>query len=103
MAVKPADELFQDITSSVKWDVPVTIKRNNPVPLDSESIFPSLAALTTYVSSSPVAYAGQIVAVVDGTTHTCTTYIINDNGSISEIGPTWGSLPVINNSQQGEE
>lgn len=103
MAVKPASQLFSELESSNKWDVPVTIQRNNPVPLDSKSIFPSLAALTTYVNSSPVAYAGQIVAVVDGTTHISTAYIINDNGTISEIGTNWGSLPAVpNNNNEGE-
>lgn len=58
-------------------------QRVNPVPLDKYSVFSSLAEAEVYASSNPVAYAGQLVAVVTGSD--VKVYVIND-GKLDTIG-----------------
>lgn len=61
------DEFFEALTSGAKWDVGVSIARTNPLPLDANSVFKTVDDLNTYVTTSPLAYPGQIVAVIDET------------------------------------
>lgn len=58
-------------------------QRVNPAPLDKYSVFSSLAEAEEYASSNPVAYAGQLVAVVTGSD--VKVYVIND-GKLDTIG-----------------
>lgn len=58
-------------------------QRVNPAPLDKYSVFSSLAEAEAYASSNPVAYAGQLVAVVTGSD--VKVYVIND-GKLDTIG-----------------
>lgn len=57
------DTFFENKAAGALWDVAVSIKRGNPLPLDSNSVFESYEALETY-ASGVLAYPGQIVAVV---------------------------------------
>lgn len=59
------DEFFEALTNGAKWDVGVSIARTNPLPLDANSVFKTLDDLNTYTTTSPLAYPGQIVAVID--------------------------------------
>ena len=54
--------------------IPFNYTRGNPIPLDSWSLFMNLEAATTYATSNPVSYPGQVVSVVEG--QTANAYII---------------------------
>jgi hypothetical protein len=49
------------------WDVAVSLKRGNPLPIDADSVFESEAKLIEYIGDkiTTVAYPGQVVAVVN--------------------------------------
>ena len=49
------EEFFEKLTNGAKWDVGVAINRTNPVPLDANSVFESLDALTTYATTNALA------------------------------------------------
>lgn len=80
------DDLFTNLTTTTKWDVPVAINRNNPLPLDASSVFESLAALETYAATSPVAYMGQICAVIAENEDAKAYIILNEQGDVQEVG-----------------
>lgn len=58
------DDFFAAKAQGSLWDVAVSIKRGNPLPLDADSIFDSYAALEAY-AADVLAYPGQLVAVVN--------------------------------------
>ena len=96
MAVKTSEQLFAALNAGTKWDAGVAFHRTNGLPLDEKSIFLSLSALEAYVANDPVAYAGQVVAVVES--GASTAYIINDNGTVTEIG---SAIDIFNIDAQG--
>lgn len=77
------EEFFAQKANGALWDVAVSIKRGNPLPLDSNSVFDSYAALETY-ASGVLAYPGQIVAVVN--TDSTGIYYLDQNLAIQEVG-----------------
>lgn len=77
------EEFFTQKTNGALWDVAVSIKRGNPLPLDSNSVFDSYAALETY-AAGVLAYPGQIVAVVN--TDSTGIYYLDQNLAIQEVG-----------------
>ena len=58
------EEFFNKLNNGAKWDVGVAINRTNPVPLDANSVFESLDALTAYATTNALAYPGQVVSVL---------------------------------------
>ena len=58
------EDFFTAKSKGSLWDVAVSIKRGNPLPLDADSIFESYAALEAY-AADVLAYPGQVVAVVN--------------------------------------
>lgn len=58
------EEFFNKLNNGAKWDIGVAINRTNPVPIDANSVFESLDALTTYATTNAVAHPGQIVSVL---------------------------------------
>ena len=58
------EEFFDKLNNGAKWDVGVAINRTNPVPLDANSVFESLDALTAYATTNALAYPGQVVSVL---------------------------------------
>ena len=70
-----------------KWDLPVYLNRQNPIPLDGTSIYNSYAEAETYAKENAKAYPGQIISVVTKTE--VKVYKIN-NGQLEELGK--GSL-----------
>lgn len=58
------DTFFENKAVGALWDVAVSIKRGNPLPLDSNSVFASYVDLEAY-ASGVLAYPGQVVAVVE--------------------------------------
>lgn len=57
------DKFFNDKTKGALWDVAVSIKRNNPLPLDRDSVIHNLSELEE-LKNSPVTYPGQLVSVI---------------------------------------
>ena len=75
------EEFFDSLAAGAKWDVGVSIARTNPLPLDSNSVFESYTALTSYAGSNPLAYPGQIVAVLGTGEDPIAAYLINTVGA----------------------
>lgn len=68
MADKTIRENFFDAKAiGSLWDVAVSLKRGNPLPIDADSVFESEAKLIEYIGDkiTTVAYPGQVVAVVN--------------------------------------
>lgn len=72
------EEFFNKLNNGAKWDVGVAINRTNPVPLDANSVFESLDALTTYATTNALAYPGQVVSVLG--TDEIAAYLIKTTG-----------------------
>lgn len=75
-----------------KWDLPVYLNRQNPIPLDGTSIYNSYAEAEAYARENAKAYPGQIISVV--TESEVKVYKIN-NGKLEELGK--GSLVTNKN------
>jgi hypothetical protein len=87
------DDFFEAQAKASLWDVAVSIKRGNPLPLDANSVFKALGtiggedyagSLREYAASNPVAYPGQICAVV-GEAAT-TIYYLDQNLEVQQVG-----------------
>lgn len=87
------DDFFAAKAKGSLWDVAVSIKRGNPLPLDADSIFESYAALETY-AADVLAYPGQIVAVVNA--DSTGIYYLDQNCAIQPVGviPTGDSKTI---------
>ena len=77
------EEFFNKKANASLWDVAVSIKRGNPLPLDADSIFESYAALETY-AADVLAYPGQLVAVVEE--NATGIYYLDQNLAIQPVG-----------------
>lgn len=84
------DDFFANQAVAALWDVAVSIKRGNPLPLDSNSVFKSYADLETY-ASGVLAYPGQIVAVVNA--DSTEIYFLDQELAIKPVG----SVPAADN------
>ena len=93
--MKNRTDLFNDLSSGTKWDAGVAFNRTNGLPLDDKSIFASYADLMSYVTNNPVAYAGQVVGVVNAN-NISDAYIINADGTVSKLAGSgelnWNSI-----------
>lgn len=85
------DTFFENKAVGALWDVAVSIKRGNPLPLDANSVFDSYASLETY-ASGVLAYPGQVVAVV-GESST-DLYYLDQELNIQAVG----SVPETDNN-----
>ena len=77
------DDFFAAKAKGSLWDVAVSIKRGNPLPLDAYSVFESYAALETY-AADVLAYPGQVVAVVNA--DSTGIYYLDQNLAIQPVG-----------------
>lgn len=67
--------------------MPLSFKRGNPIPIDTTLVWYNYEAMKTYASSSPIAYVGQILSLVNEKDNNATAYIIiNTKGDLYEIG-----------------
>ena len=87
------DDFFAAKAKGSLWDVAVSIKRGNPLPLDADSIFESYAALESY-AADVLAYPGQLVAVVNA--DSTEIYYLDQNLAIQSVGiiPTGDSKSI---------
>lgn len=88
------DDFFAAKAKGSLWDVAVSIKRGNPLPLDADSIFESYAALEAY-AADVLAYPGQVVAVVNA--DSTGIYYLDQNLAIQPVGvvPAGDGLSVV--------
>ena len=77
------DDFFAAKAKGSLWDVAVSIKRGNPLPLDADSIFESYEALEAY-AADVLAYPGQVVAVVNE--DSTGIYYLDQNLAIKPVG-----------------
>ena len=66
-------------------EYPNSFKRQKAFPLDRYSLFDSLSSAEEYALSNGLAYAGQIITIVDSETSAVSTHKILTDGSISRI------------------
>ena len=85
-------DIKYNFKDGAKWDLPVYLNRQNPIPLDGTSVYKTLEEAQTYATSDPKAYPGQIISVV--TASEVKVYKIN-NGQLEELGK--GSLVTDQN------
>lgn len=70
------------LTSYANMEFPLSMKRQDAFSLDASCVWSSLDEATTYASSNPTAYVGQIISVVvDGES---TVYQIKDTAGTLE-------------------
>lgn len=77
------DDFFAAKAKGSLWDVAVSIKRGNPLPLDADSIFESYTALEAY-AADVLAYPGQLVAVVNA--DSTGIYYLDQDLAIQPVG-----------------
>lgn len=72
--------------------LPLSIRRGNPFPIDEYSVWYDMGELTTYATTSPVAYVGQIVTLVNEDESTVEAYMIqNAAGNLMKLASTTAS------------
>lgn len=72
--------------------LPLSIRRGNPFPIDEYSVWYDMEKLTTYAQSSPVAYVGQVVTLVNEEENTVEAYMIqNAAGNLMKLASTTAS------------
>ena len=59
-----SDKFFADKAVGALWDVAVSIKRGNPLPLDKDSVVHGIEELNA-IAAGAVSYPGQIIAVIE--------------------------------------
>lgn len=79
------DKLFNSIRDGAAWDAGVVFNRTNAIPIDKFSVFSSYTDAEDYAARNPVAYPGQLIAVVPAS-GTATSYIILADGTLKELG-----------------
>lgn len=62
--------------------------RVNPVPLDKTEIYYSYSDAQNYVTGSPIAFAGQIITVVDFAGSAITAYMVDIDKTLKPIATT---------------
>ena len=77
------DDFFNAKAKGALWDVGVSIKRGNPLPLDADSVFATLEEAKAY-AQGVLSYPGQVLAVV--ATDATTIYYLDNNCELVEVG-----------------
>lgn len=76
----------------VSMSMPKAMSRGNPIALDASAVWYTYTDLENYAKTSPVAYVGQILSLVDEEQSTATAYIITDAaGTLQKIGTGSGA------------
>ena len=69
------------IPTSAVWNAGIVFNRTNAIPIDKFSVFDSYDEAVVYATTNPVAYPGQLIAVVPETGD-ATSYIILADGTL---------------------
>lgn len=79
------DKLFDGIENGAMWDAGIVFNRTNGIPLDKWSIFKTYTEAEEYAQSNPVAYPGQLIAVVPVDDNP-KVYLILNTGELQPLG-----------------
>ena len=72
--------------------LPLSIRRGNPFPLDEYSVWYDRTQMETYAQTSPVAYVGQILSLVNESSSTVEAYMVqNAAGNLVKLASTTSS------------
>lgn len=81
--------------------LPLSIRRGNPFPVDEYSVWYDMEQLNTYASTSPVAYVGQVVTLVNESESTVEAYVIQDAaGTLTKLAATTASGDLTEDVQK---
>lgn len=81
--------------------LPLSIRRGNPFPIDEYSVWYDMEQLNTYAQTSPVAYVGQIVTLVNESESTVEAYMIqNAAGNLMKLASTTSSGDLTQDVQE---
>nr|DAD95599.1 MAG TPA: hypothetical protein [Myoviridae sp. ctg8M33] len=93
MAINGADKSFAFM------EFPLSMSRQDAFPLDKSSVFYSLDEAKTYAKTSPLAYVGQHISVVEEGTSTA-YQIKNETGDLEPLGAA--AVSVATDEEVGE-
>lgn len=72
--------------------LPLSIRRGNPFPIDEYSVWYDSGEMNTYAQTSPVAYVGQVLTLVNEEENTVEAYVIqNAAGTLTKLAATTAS------------
>lgn len=72
--------------------LPLSIRRGNPFPIDEYSVWYDAGEMNTYAQTSPVAYVGQVLTLVNEEESTVEAYVIqNAAGTLTKLAATTAS------------
>lgn len=91
MAINGSDKSFAFM------EFPLSMSRQDAFPLDKSSVFYSMSEAETYAQTSPLAYVGQHISVVEGGTSTA-YQIKNETATWSPWVPPLFLLPLMKRS-----
>lgn len=81
--------------------LPLSIRRGNPFPIDEYSVWYDMEELTNYAKTSPVAYVGQVVTLVNESENTVEAYMIqNASGNLMKLASTTASGDLTEDVQK---
>lgn len=81
--------------------LPLSIRRGNPFPIDEYSVWYDKTEMETYAQENPVAYVGQILALVNEESSTVEAYMIqNVAGSLIKLASTTASGDLTQDVQE---
>lgn len=90
------EEFFDKLDSSSTWDLPVSMKRTNNLPIDLSSVFKDINDLNEYIASG-ISYPGQIVSVFNDE-NGIDVFVLGLNGSTSPIAPLTNGVKKFKNT-----
>lgn len=77
------EDFFDAKSKGALWDVGVSIKRGNPLPIDADSVFSTYEEAQSY-AQGVLSYPGQVLAVV--AEDVTTIYYLDNNCELQEVG-----------------
>lgn len=76
-------------------EFPLQLSRQYGAPIDKYSVFYEMSEAQTYATTSPLAYVGQLIVVVDEANQQSKAYLIKDTvGNLEEVGAD-ASAPML--------
>ena len=82
------------------FGMPAGMNRSEAGPLDMSSVYYAQADMKTYAETSPIAYVGQVLSLVDETNKTVTAWVIADTtGTLIKLASTTASGDLTSDVQ----
>ena len=100
MADTLRDKFFEAQASAALWDVAVSLKRGNALPLDANSVFKSMADVDTYRNGGGPAYPGQVLAIVEASQ--TKIYYLDQELNVQPVGIIPTGIGAIDVTEAGQ-